>query len=140
MVVAAQIQTVCKQSYSYMTSVQPPIFLRNPRDVCTYIHQVLALSFWWWDLGRFGVSFYSVSILIINVYPFYKNKSFLGAWAAQLVECPTSAQVTISQFVGSSPASGSVLTAQSLEPALDSVSYSLLLPCSCSVSLSLSQK
>ena len=45
-----------------------------------------------------------------------------GAWVAQLVECPTSAQVMICQFVSSSPMSGSVLTAQSLEPASDSVS------------------
>ena len=44
---------------------------------------------------------------------------------AQSVERLTSAQVTISQFVGSSPASGSVLTAQSLESATDSVSPSL---------------
>ena len=35
------------------------------------------------------------------------------------------AQVMISQFVSSSPVSGSVLTAQSLEPASDSVSPSL---------------
>ena len=33
----------------------------------------------------------------------------------------TSAQVMISRFMGSSPASGSVLTAQSVEPALESV-------------------
>ena len=45
-----------------------------------------------------------------------------GAWVAQSVESPTSAQVMISQFVGSSPAAGSVLTAGSLEPAWDSVS------------------
>ena len=44
---------------------------------------------------------------------------------AQSVGRPTSAQVMISQFMGSSPASGSVLTAQSLEPASDSVSGSL---------------
>ena len=44
---------------------------------------------------------------------------------AQLVEHPTLAQVMILQFVGSSPILGSVLTAQSLEPALDSVSLSL---------------
>ena len=44
-----------------------------------------------------------------------------GAWVAQSVEPPTSAQVTISQFVSLSPASGSVLTAQSLEPASNSV-------------------
>ena len=41
------------------------------------------------------------------------------------VNCPTLAQVMISQFVGSSPALGSVLTAQSLEPAFDSVSLSI---------------
>ena len=34
-----------------------------------------------------------------------------GAWVAQSVERPTSAQVTVSQFVDLSPASGSVLTA-----------------------------
>ena len=51
-----------------------------------------------------------------------------GAWVAQSVKRPTSAQVTISLFVGSSPALGSVLTAQSLEPALDSVSPSLSAP------------
>ena len=50
---------------------------------------------------------------------------FRGAWVAQLVGRPTSAQVMISQFVSSSAASGSVLTAQSLEPVSDSVSPSL---------------
>ena len=44
-----------------------------------------------------------------------------GAWVAQLVKHLTSAQLMISRFVGSSPASGSVLTARSLEPASDSV-------------------
>ena len=44
---------------------------------------------------------------------------------AQLVESPTSAQVMISRSVSSSPTSGSVLTAQSLDPASDSVSPSL---------------
>ena len=55
---------------------------------------------------------------------------------AQLVKRPTSAQVVISRFVSSSPEVGSVLTAQSLEPASDSVpaSLSLPLPYSCSVS------
>ena len=43
----------------------------------------------------------------------------------QLVKRPTSAQVTILQYVSSSPASGSVLTVQSLDPASDSVSRSL---------------
>ena len=38
------------------------------------------------------------------------------SWVAQSVKHLTSAQVMISWFVSSSPASGSVLTAQSLEP------------------------
>ena len=60
---------------------------------------------------------------------------------AQSVERPTSAQVVLSRFVSSSPASGSVLTGQSLEPVSDSASpsLSLPLPCSRSVSLSLSR-
>ena len=61
-----------------------------------------------------------------------------GAWAAQPVKHPTSVQVMISQFMGLSPMSGSVLTAQSLEPALDSMSPSLPLPRL--LSLFLSQK
>ena len=44
---------------------------------------------------------------------------------AQFVGRPTSAQVVISRYVSLSPASGSVLTAQSLEPVSDSVSPSL---------------
>ena len=47
-----------------------------------------------------------------------------GTWMAQSLELLTSAEVMISQFMGSGPASGSVLTAQSLEPASDSVSPS----------------
>ena len=62
-----------------------------------------------------------------SYFPFLKLKmfNFWGASEARSVKCLTSAQVMISQFVGSSPASGSVLTAQSLEPASDSVSPSL---------------
>ena len=44
---------------------------------------------------------------------------------AQSVKRPTSAQVMISRSVSSSPASGSVVTAQGLEPVSDSVSPSL---------------
>ena len=51
-----------------------------------------------------------------------------GTWVPQLVERLTSAQVMISQFVGLSPTSGSVLTAQNLQPASDSVSPSLSAP------------
>ena len=69
-----------------------------------------------------------------------KIKSW-GAWVAQSVERPTLAQVVISQSLSSSPALGSVRTAQSLEPALGSVSpsLSLALPSFYSVSVSLSQ-
>ena len=59
-----------------------------------------------------------------------------GSWVAQSVKRPTSAQVTILWSVSSSPALGSGLMAQSLEPASDSVSLSLSAPPrSCSVSL-----
>ena len=51
-----------------------------------------------------------------------------GIWVAQSVKCPSLAQVMVSQFLGSSPAFGPVLTARSLEPASDSVSPSLSAP------------
>ena len=56
------------------------------------------------------------------------RRGFRGAWVAQSVERPTSAQVTISRSVSSSPESGSGLMAQSLEPASSSVSPSLSTP------------
>ena len=52
---------------------------------------------------------------------------------AQLVGCLTSAQVMISPFMNLSPTLGIVLTAQSLEPALDSLSPSLSVPLSLSL-------
>ena len=57
-----------------------------------------------------------------------------------LVKRLTSAQVMISRFVSSSPALGSVLTAQSLEPASGSVSPSLSAPPMLMLCCSLSQK
>ena len=62
-----------------------------------------------------------------------------STWVAQSIERLTLAQVMILQFVGSSPASGSVLTAQSLESALGSLSPSLSAPplLACCLSLSL---
>ena len=62
-----------------------------------------------------------------------------GAWVAQSVKRPTSAQVMISRVVSSSPASGSVLTAQSLEPLLDSLSPPLSAPPMLLRALSVSQ-
>ena len=63
-----------------------------------------------------------------------------AASVAQSVERPISSQVMISWFMGLSPASGSLLTAQSLQPALDSVSPSLSAPPLLTLCLSLSQK
>ena len=63
-----------------------------------------------------------------------------GAWVAQSVKCLTSARVMISWFVGSSPVSVSVLTAQSLEPASDSESPCLSAPPLLMLCLSLSLK
>ena len=72
----------------------------------------------------------------------FSFKIFLskGTWVARPVERPTSAQVVISRFVGSSPAWGSVLTARSLEPTSDSVSPSLSAPNPLAFCLCLSQK
>ena len=69
----------------------------------------------------------------------YKGKSeHWGAWVAQLVKLPTSAQVMISQFLSLGPTLDSVLTAWRLEPVSDSVSPSLSNPPPFSLSLSLS--
>ena len=69
--------------------------------------------------------------------------NFRGSWEAQSVKRPTSAQVMISQFMGASPTSGSVLTAWSLEPASRfcvSLCFYTSPTCSLPLSLSLSQK
>ena len=63
-----------------------------------------------------------------------------GTWVAQSIKRPTLAQVMISRSVSSSPVSGSVLAAQSLEPASDSVSPSLSGPPMLVFCLSLSLK
>ena len=58
---------------------------------------------------------------------------------AQSVKHQTLAQVMILWFVSLSPVLGSVLTAQSLEPASDSVSPSLSAPSQLTLCLSLSE-
>ena len=72
----------------------------------------------------------------------FKRSVLKGSLVAQSVERPTSAQVMTSRFVSSSSASGSVPTAQGLEPAWDSVSPSVSAPARLTLclSLSLSQK
>ena len=63
--------------------------------------------------NRFGAELLWVLICQMHVVEgFFKHKcTFGGTWVVQSVEHPTLAQVMISQFVSSSPASGSVLTA-----------------------------
>ena len=71
--------------------------------------------------------------------PNLRKRVFGGAWVAQSVKRPTSAQIMISRFVSSSPASGSVVTTQNLAPALDSASPSLSDPSPLTLCISLSK-
>ena len=64
----------------------------------------------------------------------------VGIWVTHSVEPLTLAQVMISQLVSLSLASGSVLTAHSLEPAFASVSLSLSAANALIFCLCLSQK
>ena len=57
-----------------------------------------------------------------------RNQHRGGAWRARWGERLTSAQVMVSRFVSSSPTSGSVPTARSLEPVSESVAPSLSAP------------
>ena len=61
---------------------------------------------------------------VSKIYCYVKREKWRGAWVAQSLKCLSLAQVMILWFTSSSPASGSVLTARSLEPASDSVSPS----------------
>ena len=116
--------------------VYTPMFIA---DVCTPCGQRLNT-----EATRASINQWTdkqnVVYLYNGIYSALNRKEIQGAWGAQSTGHPTSAQVTISQLVSPSPASGSVPTARSPEPASDSVSPSLppLLPCSCSVCLSLS--
>ena len=81
--------------------------------------------------------YHMISLICRHSYVgFKKQHKWWGAWVAQLVKCSTLAQVIISRFVGSSSVLGSVLTAQSLEPASDSLSPSLFVPPPLTVSVS----
>ena len=80
------------------------------------------------------------SSLHLYFYVFTNEMGEGGAWVVQSIKRPTWAQVMISPFMRSSPRSGSVLTAGSLEPASDSVSPSLSAPPQLMLCLSLSQK
>ena len=93
-------------------------------------NEVLSFATTWMELEGFMLSRINQS----------EKERYWGSWVAQSVGRLTSAWVMISWFVGSSPAWGSVLTAQSLEPASDSVSPSLCTSPARALSLSDSQK
>ena len=59
---------------------------------------------------------YTSERLNADLQSHHRKEMLEGAWVAQSVKRPASAQVMISRSVGLSPTSGSVLTAQSLEP------------------------
>ena len=95
------------------------------------------------DVGKMYAHICTQILLIQRLYSTsFIKKIIRGAWVAQSVKRPALAQVMISGFTGLSPMSGSVWTAQSLEPASNSVCVSLstppLLMFCLSVSLSLS--
>ena len=78
-----------------------------------------------------------------TVTPQEKEKETRGAWVAQSVKRPSSAQIMTSWLGSLSPLSGSVLTVQSLKPLQIlclSLSLSALTPLTLSLSLSLKNK
>ena len=108
--------------------------------LCEYVHRGRAFCEYVGSKGGLEAWESSDHISVHSFICASIKKDLRGAWAAQPVKRPTSAQVMISQSMSSSPASGSVLTAQSLEPASDSVSPSLSDPPPFMLCLSLSQK
>ena len=102
--------------------------LKSSSQFPTLSTSILSLN----TLGLEKLPFPPVNILICS-HPcplplVSKDFSFLGTWVVQVVKHLTLAQVMISQLMSLSPVSGSVLTAQSQEPTLDSVSPSLSAP------------
>ena len=69
-----------------------------------------------------------------------RRECFWGTWVAQSVEHPNLAQVVSPWSIRLSPASSSVLTAQSLEPSSDSMSSPLSAPPPLALCLCLSLK
>ena len=65
-----------------------------------------------------------IQVLLYWVHKYLKMLK-MSHWVTQSVKGLTSAQVMTSRFMGLSPVLGSVLTAQNLQPASDSVSPSL---------------
>ena len=121
--------SVCKMAESYFHTLKVFSPFITVQSGATYLEMWVHLSVGL-NTGRVRTEIHKIHL---------KHQS-RGAWVAQSVKRPTSAQVTISHSVSSSPASGSVLTAQSLEPVSDSVSPFLSDPPPFMLCLSLSQK
>ena len=90
--------------------------------------QMLITTIWLRELGEHRSCLWGLLCKGLERVTLKITAQLWGAWVAQSVKRPTSAQVMISRFMGLSPASGPGLTTQSLEPALGSVSLSLSAP------------
>ena len=99
--------------------------VRAPR--CSVGEQGLTISPFHFSFILFLLGF-QLDVILVVIVGITNVGSTSHVYFTESNTCLTSAQVMISQFVGLSPTSGSVLTAQSLEPALDSVSPSLAAP------------
>ena len=130
-------QSVEHPPLDFHSGPDPRVMGLNPSSGCTLSVEPA------WDFLPLSLSL-SLSLFPSAPLPCLHSLSkinfFRGAWVAQSVKRPTSAQVTIPRSVSSSPASGSGLTAQSLEPASDSVSPSLSAPPSFMLCLCLKNK
>ena len=116
-------QAVCTKYYIFF---EKGIFCVYPYTLNSYkLHCAIDLPvmviMWFFIL----VLFFPFSASMYYIAWIETIPKFGGTWVAQSVKHPTLAQVMLSRSVSSSPTSGSVLTAQSPEPASDSVSPSL---------------
>ena len=122
----------------------PLIWESRLTDVCPGSQVQLGKEFEWINPPPFSLVESTLnSFMMCHLFSYkalIKKVHSRGAWVAQWDKRPTWAQVMISQFTSSSPTSGSVLTAQSLEPALDSVSPPLCPFPAHALSLSLNNK
>ena len=132
----------CPRCFRYLLVITP---LHTLAKATRAFFQIFISRTWWGFIiphpPKLWLPFMLVCTQPLAMHQNYDSRVPIGgAWVAQSVKRPTSAQVTILRSVSSSPASGSGLMAQSLEPASDSVSPSLSAPPPLMLCLSLSQK
>ena len=114
-------------SYSYFIDISSCFFLKIPfiwnRDfflsfLCS-LHHLFSSHLLLFSFTSFLLEAFLKCLLILDCLCPLKSKAVRGAWVAQLVGHPTSAQIMISWFVSSSPTLGSVLIAHSMKSASD---------------------